>query len=245
MQTEGHLFSSYVKPGARVLLKLSGEALAGGGTSSLSEKTLQSLAGQVGFLQEKGLEVCLVVGGGNFFRGREADDSIRRTTADHMGMVATILNGLALRDVFEAAGLCVTLMSALEVPSVVEGVCIPRALRVLAKKQVVIFVGGTGNPCFTTDTGAALRAIETQCDVLLKGTQVDGVYSADPHKEANAVFYPSLSYQAILDQKLQVMDLTAITLAQENQLPLAVFSLQSEQALQTLWEGKARFSWVS
>ncbi|MGL5784478.1 MAG: UMP kinase [Alphaproteobacteria bacterium] len=239
------MFSSLIKPGARVLLKLSGEALAGGKASGLDEKTLQGLGGQIRFLQDKGLEVCLVVGGGNFFRGRTAEDSIRRTTADHMGMVATVLNGLALRDIFEAAGVCVTLMSALEIPSVVEPVCIPKALRLLAQKQVVIFAGGTGNPYFTTDTGAALRAIETECDVLLKGTQVDGIYSADPQQEAAAVFYPSLSYQDILAQKLQVMDLTAITLAQENQLPLAVFSLQSEHALQNLWEGKARFSWVS
>ncbi len=245
MQTEGRLFSSFVKPGTRVLLKVSGEALAGGKASGLDEKTLRCLGSQIRFLQDKGLEICLVVGAGNFFRGRAAEDSIKRTTADHMGMVATVLNGLALRDVFEAAGLSVALMSALEIPSVVERVSIPKALRLLAQKQVMVFVGGTGNPYFTTDTGAALRAIETQCDVLLKGTQVDGIYSADPQKEANAVFYPTLSYQDVLNRKLQVMDLTAITLAQENQLPLAVFSLQSEHALQNLWEGKARFSWVS
>ena len=236
---------SRLQPGQRVLLKLSGEALSGHAGMGFCATFLSQLVIQVHFLRDQNLEICMVVGGGNFFRGRQALKALHRTTADQMGMLATLLNGLALRDVFEGAGIPTDVMSALPLPGVVDPVSIHKADKALKEDRFVVFVGGTGNPYFTTDTGAVLRAVELGCDVLLKGTQVDGVYDADPKKYPEAKFFPEVSYETILNHQLAVMDLTAITLAQENRLPLGICSLASPQALQDVWQGKARFTWVS
>lgn len=245
MQQDVQGLRSYLRPGQRVLFKLSGEALAGDSGTSFCPQFLKNLVDQLHFLRTQDLEIGMVVGGGNFFRGRQALDTLSRTTADHMGMLATLLNGLALRDVFEDAGIPTTAMSALPVSGVVDPVCVVQAKVALRQKHLVLFVGGTGNPYFTTDTGAVLRAIEMECDVLLKGTQVDGVYSADPKQSPEAEFFPHIRYHTVLERNLAVMDLTAVALAKENQLPMAVFCLQSHQALQDVWQGQTRFTWVS
>ena len=201
----------------RVLLKLSGEGLMGDEKFGISPKVLQSLALQIKDIVDSGVELCIVVGGGNIFRGAKgAAKGMNRTVADQVGMLATLMNALCLQNALEENGVSVRVSSGLSVPQVCENYMYRKAMRHLEKKRVVIFAGGTGNPYFTTDTGAVLRASEMQCDAVLKSTQVDGVYSADPKTNADAIRYDEISYNEVIQKQLNVMDMTAVALAKEN-----------------------------
>jgi len=209
---------------SRVLLKLSGEALAGEAGSGIDPRVLLSLAAEVRDVCETGCELAIVVGGGNIFRGmKAAERGIDRATADYMGMLATILNSLALQDALEKAGVATRVMSAIDVQQVAEPYIRRRAQRHVEKGRVVIFAAGTGNPFFTTDTAASLRAIEMGAAVIMKGTRVDGIYDADPEENKDARRYDRLSYLDVLNGRLTVMDSTAVTLCMENEMPIIVF----------------------
>jgi uridylate kinase len=211
----------------RVLLKVSGEALMGDREFGIDLDTVERIAGEVKAATELGVEVCLVVGGGNIFRGLSmAARGMERAGADYMGMLATVMNALAVQNSLEAIGVDTRVLSAIEMQSICEPYIRRRAIRHLEKGRVVIFAGGTGNPFFTTDTGAALRAAEMGCEALFKGTQVDGIYSADPKKDPNAERYDRITYRDILTQDLQVMDQAAVSLTRENGIPIVVFSLK-------------------
>ncbi|MBK8175750.1 MAG: UMP kinase [Rhodospirillales bacterium] len=215
----------------RVLLKLSGEALMGEQSYGIELATLERMAADIRAVSEMGVEVCLVVGGGNIFRGVSvAASGLERASADYMGMLATVMNALALQSVLERCGLHTRVQSAIPMTTVCEPYIRRRAVRHLEKGRVVVFAAGTGNPFFTTDTAAALRAVEMGCDALLKGTQVDGVYSADPKKDANAERYETLSFQEVLSRDLRVMDTSAVALARDNAIPIIVFSIHSPGA---------------
>lgn len=208
----------------RVLLKLSGEALAGEAKYGIDPQIVSRLAAEVAEVHASGCEVAIVVGGGNIFRGLSAADlGMDRSTADYMGMLATVLNSLALQEAIERAGVPTRVQSALEIREIAEPYIRRRAVRHIEKRRVVIFAAGTGNPFFTTDTAASLRAIEVGAAVIMKATRVDGVYSADPEKDATATRYPFLSYQQVLNENLRVMDATAIALCRENSMPIIVF----------------------
>ena len=210
----------------RILLKLSGEALAGDVGYGIDPPVLRRIADELHELQDLGVQVAIVIGGGNIFRGLQAAaEGMDRATADYMGMLATVLNALALQDALEKAGLITRVCSAIEMPAVAEPYIRRRAIRHLEKGRVVIFAAGTGNPFFTTDTAAALRAVEIGAEVILKATKVDGVYSADPMLEPSAQHLPHLTYIEVLNRGLKVMDTTAITMCMDNQLPIVVFNL--------------------
>lgn len=210
----------------RILLKLSGEALLGDKPFGLDPAILNRLAKEIKVLIESGIEVSLVVGGGNLFRGAELQESgMERVTGDHMGMLATVMNALALQDAIEKVGIPVRVMSSIPIDQVCEEFIRRRAIRHMEKGRVVICAAGTGNPFFTTDTAASLRAIELETDAMLKATKVDGVYSADPHKDPNAVKYDKLTYNEVLEKNLGVMDATAVVMCRDNGLPLLVFSM--------------------
>ena len=210
----------------RVLLKLSGEALVGTAPFGIHMPTLEAIAQNISAIANKGLELALVIGGGNIFRGMAASATgMDRTTADYMGMLATLMNAMAVQDALEKQGLDTRLISAISMKAVAEDYIRRRAVRHLSKGRVVIFSAGTGNPYFTTDTTAALRAAEIQADIVLKGTKVDGVYDKDPMKHDDAVRYESLSYTEVLSQRLNVMDGTAIALCRDNSLPILVFNM--------------------
>ena len=227
----------------RVLLKLSGEALMGEGEYGLDAGTLERVARDVKVVREMGVEVCLVVGGGNIFRGMSGSKTgIDRATGDYMGMLATVINALALQSAMERAGLQTRVQSAIPMSSVCEPYIRRRAIRHMEKGRVVIFAAGTGNPFFTTDTAAALRASEMRCEALLKGTKVDGVYSADPVRDPSARRYDRLGYLEVLSNDLKVMDASAISLARENRIPILVFSIQSEGAFADVVAGRGRFT---
>ncbi|WP_018631992.1 UMP kinase [Neomegalonema perideroedes] len=229
----------------RVLLKLSGEALAGPQGYGLHQQTLDDLAQQVKAAHQRGVQLCLVVGGGNIFRGLSgAANGMERASADYMGMLATVLNALAMQNALEKAGLETRVLSAIPMEAVCEPYIRRRALRHLEKGRVVIFAAGTGNPFFTTDSGAALRAIEMGCGALLKGTQVDGVYDSDPRKNPDAVRYERVGYDEVLAKNLNVMDATAIALARDNALPVVVFDLHAPGALAEVLSGKGKFTIV-
>lgn len=229
----------------RVLLKLSGEGLMGDKDFGLCTDTVNRIAEEIKTVHDTGVEICLVIGAGNIFRGVSAAAStIERTSADYMGMLATVMNALAMQSALEAKGINTRVQSAIPMDTVCEPFIRRRAVRHLEKKRVVIFAAGTGNPFFTTDTAAALRAIEMGSDVLLKGTQVDGVYSADPKKVPDAERYDRLSYQKVLAQDLRVMDTSAIALARDNKLPILVFSLQSPGAFAEVVHGRGTFTIV-
>lgn len=215
----------------RVLLKLSGEGLMGDKDFGLDAAVVERIVGEIRTVHQQGVEICLVIGGGNIFRGvSEAARSIERTTADYMGMLATVMNALAVQSVLEKNDVPTRVLSAIPMSMVCEPYVRRRAIRHMEKGRLVIFTAGTGNPFFTTDTAAALRAVEMGCDVLLKGTQVDGVYSADPKKVKDAERYDELSFQDVLSRDLRVMDASAIALARDNGLPILVFSLHQEGA---------------
>ena len=227
----------------RVLLKLSGEGLMGDREFGLDNATVERLAGEIKAVVDTGVEVCLVIGGGNIFRGMSAAAStIERTTADHMGMLATVMNALAMQSAIEHIGVPTRVQSAIPMSMVCEPYVRRRAVRHMEKGRVVIFAAGTGNPFFTTDTAAALRAVEMGCDALLKGTQVDGVYSADPKTHPDAVRYDELSYRQVIADDLRVMDTSAIALARENAVPILVFSLHNPGAFADVVLGKGRFT---
>jgi uridylate kinase len=210
----------------RILLKLSGEALMGEGEYGIDTEVIARIAGEVRELRQLGVEVGMVVGGGNLFRGAGlAKAGMDRVTADHMGMLATVMNSLAMQDTLERLGVFTRVMSAIRINEVCEDYLRRRAIRHLEKGRVVIFAAGTGNPFFTTDSAASLRAIEINADVMLKATKVDGIYSADPFKDPEAARYDRLTYDEALARKLQVMDATAIVMCREHNLPLMVFNI--------------------
>ncbi|MCH1542265.1 MAG: UMP kinase [Alphaproteobacteria bacterium] len=212
----------------RVLLKVSGEALMGDGQYGIDVATVDRIADEVKQAIALGVEVCMVIGGGNIFRGLAgAADGMDRSSADYMGMLATVMNALAMQNGLERMGVPTRVLSAIPMSTVCEPYIRRRATRHMEKGRVVIFAAGTGNPFFTTDTAAALRAAEMNCDALMKGTNVDGVYSADPKKESDAERYDNLSYMEVLSRDLKVMDASAVALSRENEIPIVVFSIQT------------------
>ena len=226
---------------ARVLLKVSGEALMGESNFGIDVGTVDRIASDVKEAADGGSQICMVIGGGNIFRGLAgAAKGIDRATADYMGMLGTVMNALAMQAALERTGLASRVQSAIPMSSVCEPYVRRRAIRHMEKGRVVIFAAGTGNPFFTTDTAAALRAAEMNCDALLKATQVDGVYSADPKKYPDAVRYESLSYHEVLARDLAVMDASAISLSRENGIPILVFSLHDRGALAQVLRGQGR-----
>jgi uridylate kinase len=225
----------------RVLLKVSGEALMGSESFGIDIGTVDRIAADVKEAVDAGSEVCMVIGGGNIFRGLSgAAKGIDRATADYMGMLATVMNALAMQAALERSGVGSRVQSAIPMSSVCEPYIRRRAIRHMEKGRVVIFAAGTGNPFFTTDTAAALRAAEMGCSAMLKGTQVDGVYSADPKKVKDAIRYDSLSYHEVLSRDLQVMDASAISLSRENKIPIIVFSIHDSGALAAVLRGEGR-----
>lgn len=223
----------------RIVLKLSGEALAGNQGYGIEPAMLERIARETREVTALGVQVAIVIGGGNIFRGVAASvGGMERATADYMGMLATVINALALQDALEKAGLQTRVLSAIEMRAVAEPYIRRRAIRHLEKGRVVIFAAGTGNPFFTTDTAAALRAAEMGCDALLKGTQVDGVYTADPKKDPSATRYDTLSYHEVLARDLKVMDASAISLMRDNGIPIVVFSIRTRGGLADVLAGR-------
>ena len=216
----------------RILLKMSGEALMGGGQHAIDPKVLDRMAKEVGEIYQLGVQVGIVVGGGNFFRGVTVSEAgINRITGDHMGMLATLINALAMRDAFERSGLPVRVLSAIPMSGMVDYFNRRKAIHHLQQGRVVIFAAGTGNPLVTTDSAASLRGIEIEADVVLKATQVDGIYSADPRRDPNAIRYEHLTYQEALEKELAVMDLAAFCQCRDYNMPLCVFNMQKPGAL--------------
>jgi uridylate kinase len=229
----------------RVLLKVSGEALMGSRDYGLDLETLKQIARDVQGVVALGVEVCMVIGGGNIFRGMAgASAGMDRAQADGMGMLATVMNALAMQNWLEKLGVSTRVQSAIPMASLCEPFIRRRAIRHMEKGRVVIFAAGTGNPFFTTDTAAALRAAEMGCDALLKGTQVDGVYSADPRKHPHAERYVTLTYLDMLARDLAVMDAAAISLARENRLPIIVFNIHEPGSFTAVMKGEGRFTTV-
>ncbi|MEM7620802.1 MAG: UMP kinase [Pseudomonadota bacterium] len=223
----------------RMLLKLSGEALMGEGQYGIDIETVKRIALDVAEAVRAGAEICIVVGGGNIFRGLSgAAQGMDRANADYMGMLATVMNGLALQNAFHSIQLDARVMSAIPMPTVCEPFIRPQALRHLEKGRVVIFVAGSGNPYFTTDTASTLRAAEMECNVLAKATQVDGVYTADPKKDPNAERYQELTLDEVLAKNLKIMDGAAIALARDNKLPILVFSIWEKGNILKVLQGK-------
>lgn len=223
----------------RILLKVSGEALTGEGAYGIDPKTLSIVAGEIRNLQRHHVEIAVVVGGGNIFRGLNASQyGIGRVPADHMGMLATVINGIALSQVLNHMGADCRVMSAIDMAGIVEPYVTERAVRHLAGGRVVIFAAGTGNPYFSTDTAAALRALEIQAEVFLKATKVDGVFDSDPEENPSAKRFGRLSYQEVLERNLKVMDLTAVSLAMGQGLPIIVFNLKEKGNIERVVRGE-------
>jgi uridylate kinase len=230
----------------RILLKLSGEALMGDKSFGIDAETITFYAHQIVELTKLGAEVAVVVGGGNIFRGIQgAAGGMGRAHGDYMGMLATVINGMALQDALERQGAQVRLQSAIGMDKICEPYIRRRAIRHLEKGRIVVFGAGTGNPFFTTDTAASLRAIEIEADVVLKGTRVNGIYSADPEKDPDATKFDRISYADVLRDRLRVMDMTAFTLCQENELPIIVFNINEPGALRRIVSGEALGTLVS
>ncbi len=224
----------------RILLKLSGESLMGSSQYGIDPKRLQQYTDEIMAVKEMGVEVAIVIGGGNIFRGVQAEASgIERVQGDYMGMLATVINGMALQSALESAGLYTRLMSGIKMEQVCEPFIRRRAIRHLEKGRIVIFGAGIGNPYFTTDSTASLRAIEIQADVVLKGTRVDGVYTSDPEKNPDAERYSELSFQEAYEKNLNIMDMTAFTLCQENNLPIIVFDMNKPGNLKDVMLGES------
>jgi uridylate kinase len=217
------------RPYKRVLLKISGEALQGDNGFGISPEVVLGYAKEIRDIAQCGIEVAVVIGGGNIFRGMHAaEQGMERVTADYIGMLATVINALALQDALEKIGASTRVMTSFEMRALAEPYIRRKAVRHLEKKRIVVFGGGTGNPYFTTDTTAALRAVEIDADVILKATKVDGVYDKDPMKDSTAIKYETLTYLNVLQNNLKVMDSTAITLCMDNKLPIVVFNLRQE-----------------
>ncbi|WP_374306359.1 UMP kinase [Methylocella sp.] len=232
-------------PWRRVVVKLSGEALMGEGPHGLDMPTLERIAADLSAAAALGVEVAVVVGGGNFFRGiAGADKGIERARADSIGMLATVMNALALEYAIEKEGRSARALSAVPMPSLCEPFSRQAALHHLGKGRVVVLAGGTGNPFFTTDTGAALRGAELSCDLIMKATQVDGVYSADPKRDPSATRYETLTHDEAIAKSLAVMDTAAFALARENRIPIIVFSIREPGAISAALQGRGRFSLV-
>ena len=218
----------------RILLKLSGEVLSGKEKFGIDYSIVSSLANQIKVIHKKNIEVGIVIGGGNIFRGVSSEnEGMDRVSGDYIGMMATIMNSVALQNELEKLNCDTRVMSALSIRQLAEPYIRRRATRHLEKNRIVIFAGGTGNPYFTTDTAAALRAIEIKADIIIKGTKVNGVYDSDPFKNDNAIKYDSLSYKKVIDDELKVMDLTAITLCKENKLPISVININNKNNLES------------
>lgn len=223
----------------RVLLKLSGEALLGNQQYGIDPERLMQYAKEIKTVHDQGLEIAIVIGGGNIFRGvQAAATGIDRVQGDYMGMLATLINGMALQSAMEKTGMSTRLMSGLKVEQVCESFIRRRAIRHLEKGRIVIFGAGTGNPYFTTDSAASLRAIEIEADVVLKGTRVDGVYTADPEKDPSATRFTNITFKDVMQKGLKVMDMTAFTLCEENELPIVVFDMNKPGNLSALVAGE-------
>lgn len=230
----------------RILLKLSGEALLGSQEYGIDSQILSLYADEIHQVKDLGGEVGIVIGGGNIYRGiKNSSDGIDKVTGDHMGMLATVINALALQSALEKNGLKTRCLTSINMEKIAEPFIRRRAIRHLEKGRIVIFAAGTGNPYFTTDTAAALRAIEIEADVILKGTRVDGVYDSDPEKNSAAIHFPKISYADVLKKDLRVMDLTAITLCKENKLPIIVFNMNKPGNLKKVVLGESVGSKVS
>ena len=230
----------------RVLLKISGESLLGAQAYGIDTDMVQRVADEIKGVVEQGIEVCLVIGGGNIFRGVSgAAAGMERATGDYMGMLATVMNALAMQSALEQKHVPTRVMSALPISAVCEPYIRRRAVRHMEKGRIVIFAAGTGNPFFTTDTAAALRASEMNCDALLKGTRVDGVYDADPEKDATATRFDTLSYMDVLSRDLRVMDASAISLARENKIPILVFSISEPGGFDKVLRHQGAFTIVT
>lgn len=239
MGREGTVMKNY----KRILLKLSGEGLMGNLPCGIDENILDSFAESIKKVYDKGVSLCIVIGGGNFYRGvKNTNQDIARSVADQAGMLATIINAVFLKSVLLKKGVPTDVLSGLSVPQVAETYSYRRAQQLLKDKNVIIFAGGTGSPYFTTDTGATLRALETNCDALFKATQVDGVYSSDPKKNPDAELYKEISYNDVLTKELRVMDMTAISMARDNHLPIIVFKQENEHSLLDVLKGKGKFT---
>ncbi|MFS4445248.1 UMP kinase [Maribacter sp. 2307UL18-2] len=223
----------------RILLKLSGEALMGEKQYGIDSKRLSEYAEEIKLVVDKGIQVAIVIGGGNIFRGMSGvETGVDRVQGDHMGMLATVINGLALQSALELKGVETRLQSAIKINEVAEPFIRRRAIRHLEKGRVVIFGGGTGNPYFTTDSAAVLRAIEIESDVILKGTRVDGIYTSDPEKDSSATKFDTITFNDVLRKGLKVMDTTAFTLSQENELPIVVFDMNKKGNLLKIVDGQ-------
>jgi len=230
---------------ARVLLKISGEALMGDQGYGLHPPTVERIAGEVKTVHDLGVEICMVIGGGNIFRGLQGSaQGMERTTADYMGMLATVMNALAMQSALEGLGVHTRVISAIRMDEVAEPYIRRRAVRHLEKKRVCIFAAGTGNPYFTTDTAATLRASEMSCEAIFKGTKVDGVYDKDPAKHDDAQRYENVSYDEVLAKHLGVMDASAIALARDNGLPIIVFSLDEPGGFRGILAGEGTYTVV-
>ena len=230
----------------RVMLKISGEALMGEQAYGLHPPTVERIANEVKTVHDLGVEICLVIGGGNIFRGLQGSaQGMERTTADYMGMLATVMNALAMQSALESLDVFTRVISAIPMDQVCEPYIRRRAVRHLEKKRVCIFAAGTGNPYFTTDTAATLRATEMTCQAIFKGTKVDGVYDKDPEKHADAVRYDDVTYNDVLAKRLGVMDASAIALARDNRLPIIVFSLDEPGGFKGILAGEGTYTTVS
>lgn len=219
----------------RILLKLSGESLVGDNNFGIDPSMVNRYAREIKSVVDLGVEVAIVIGGGNIYRGmNESETGIERAHGDYMGMLATVINGMAIQAMLEKQGMYTRLLSAIKMEQVAEPYIRRRAIRHLEKKRVVIFGAGTGNPYFTTDTAGSLRAIEIEADVILKGTRVNGIYSADPEKDPTAVKYDNITFRECIDKNLKIMDMTAFTLCMENKLPIIVFDMNVEGNLKRL-----------
>lgn len=230
----------------RILLKVSGEALMGDLSFGLDLHTVRRICESIKLVYDQGYELCLVTGGGNIFRGISvAAEGMERASADYIGMLATVINALSIQNCLESMGVATRVQSAIPMTTICEPYTRRRAMRHIEKKRIVIFAGGTGSPFFTTDTTATLRAIEMNCDAVFKGSQVDGVYSADPKTHPEATYFERLSYKEVLTKDLKVMDASAIAMAKDNHLPIVVFSIKDEQAFAKVVAGKGKYTIVS
>ncbi|MEC8728809.1 MAG: UMP kinase [Candidatus Puniceispirillales bacterium] len=230
----------------RVLLKISGESLMGERSYGIDPAMVTRVAEEIKHVIDQNIEICLVIGGGNIFRGISgAASGMERATGDYMGMLATVMNALAMQNALEDLSVDTRVLSALPISAVCEPYIRRRAKRHIEKGRVVIFAAGTGNPFFTTDTAAALRATEMNCDLILKGTRVDGVYSADPEKDPNAIHHPQLTYKDVLSRDLAVMDASAISLARENSIPMIVFSIEKQGSFDRVLRHEDKFTLIT
>ena len=230
----------------RVLLKISGESLMGNQDYGIDTAMVSRVASEIADVVSQNIQVCLVIGGGNIFRGLQGSaKGMERTTADYMGMLATIMNALAMQSALESYGIHTRVMSAISVDQICEPYIRRRAVRHLEKKRVCIFAAGTGNPYFTTDTAATLRATEMNCEAIFKGTNVDGIYNKDPNISKDAIKYDEVTYDQILQQNLKVMDASAVALARDNKIPIVVFSLKNFGNMKDVIQGNGKFTIVS